>query len=211
MVTNAPSTSEMLASFRDRIARLEEEKAGLASDIRDLYAEVRAAGFDPKALKAVVKEYMQTETQRAAAHATEAERDIYRSKLGMISDLPLGQAAVEREFPSAREEIAVLRAKQEREREEKLAADMERRKAEADKSEAKRKKSEAALRAAYLEEARRKGFDAFGSDGEDPTEYAGDEGALAAWREARSAAEEQASKFRGSSKNAGDQPQAGAL
>lgn len=44
-----------LASLIERIERLEEEKAGIASDIRDIYAEAKSAGFDTKAMRACIK------------------------------------------------------------------------------------------------------------------------------------------------------------
>lgn len=47
--------STRLASLIERIERLEEEKAGIASDIRDIYAEAKSAGFDTKAMRACIK------------------------------------------------------------------------------------------------------------------------------------------------------------
>ena len=44
-----------LRSLIERIERLEEEKAGIASDIRDVYAEAKSAGFDAKAMRACLK------------------------------------------------------------------------------------------------------------------------------------------------------------
>ena len=44
-----------LKSVIERIERLEEEKAALAADIRDIYAEAKANGFDPKVLRQVIK------------------------------------------------------------------------------------------------------------------------------------------------------------
>jgi len=44
-----------LRSFIERIERLEEEKAALAADIRDVYAEAKGTGFDPKVMRQVVK------------------------------------------------------------------------------------------------------------------------------------------------------------
>ncbi|HNS45371.1 MAG TPA: DUF2312 domain-containing protein, partial [Alphaproteobacteria bacterium] len=37
-----------LKSFLDRVERLEEEKKALADDIKDIYAEAKGIGFDPK-------------------------------------------------------------------------------------------------------------------------------------------------------------------
>lgn len=46
---------ERLRSIIERVERLEEEKAGILSDIRDIYAEAKSAGFDTKAIRAVIK------------------------------------------------------------------------------------------------------------------------------------------------------------
>lgn len=71
-----------------------------------------------------------------------------------------------------------------------------------EQSEAQRKEGEAALRRMHVEEARKKGFDAFELDADCvvPEEYAGDEEAATAYREAWAAAGEQAAKFKGSKK-----------
>lgn len=44
-----------LVSLIERIERLEEEKAGLADDIRDIYAEAKSAGFETKIVRQVIK------------------------------------------------------------------------------------------------------------------------------------------------------------
>lgn len=44
-----------LRSIIERIERLEEEKAGITSDIRDIFAEAKSAGFDVKILRAMIK------------------------------------------------------------------------------------------------------------------------------------------------------------
>lgn len=46
---------DRLRSLIERIERLEEEKAGVASDIRDIYAEAKSAGFDTKVMRAMIK------------------------------------------------------------------------------------------------------------------------------------------------------------
>lgn len=46
---------DRLRSIIERIERLEEEKKGLADDIRDIFAEAKSAGFDVKALRTVLK------------------------------------------------------------------------------------------------------------------------------------------------------------
>ena len=44
-----------LNSLIERIERLEEEKKGISSDIRDIYAEAKGVGFDVKIMKAIIK------------------------------------------------------------------------------------------------------------------------------------------------------------
>ena len=46
---------ERLRSFVERIERLEEEKAALAADIREFYAEAKGGGFDIKVLRQIVR------------------------------------------------------------------------------------------------------------------------------------------------------------
>lgn len=47
--------AERLRSIVERIERLEEEKKALSSDIKDVYAEAKSAGFDVKVLRAVIR------------------------------------------------------------------------------------------------------------------------------------------------------------
>lgn len=47
--------ADRLRSFVERIEKLEEEKAALAADIRDVYAEAKGSGFDVKTLRQVVR------------------------------------------------------------------------------------------------------------------------------------------------------------
>ena len=47
--------STRLNSLIERIERLEEEKKGISSGIRDIYAEAKGVGFDVKIMKAIIK------------------------------------------------------------------------------------------------------------------------------------------------------------
>ena len=47
--------STRLNSLIERIERLEEEKKGISSDIRDIYAEAKGVGFDVKIMKSIIK------------------------------------------------------------------------------------------------------------------------------------------------------------
>lgn len=47
--------ADRLRSLIERIERLEEEKSALGSDIRDIYAEAKSAGFDVKIMRTIIK------------------------------------------------------------------------------------------------------------------------------------------------------------
>ena len=80
---------DQLRSFIERIERLEEEKQALASDIRDVYGEAKAMGFDTKALRQIVRERGQDVNER---DEFEAILDTYRTALGMLRDEDDSQA-----------------------------------------------------------------------------------------------------------------------
>ena len=46
--------ADRLRSFIERIERLEEEKAALAADIKEVYAEAKGTGFDTKIMRQIV-------------------------------------------------------------------------------------------------------------------------------------------------------------
>ena len=72
---------EQLQALIERIERLEEEKAGTLSDIRDVYTEGKSAGFDTKALRKIVAlRKLDTDERREQ----EAILDLYKSALGML-------------------------------------------------------------------------------------------------------------------------------
>ena len=50
----ADSTQVRLKSFIERIERLEEEKKGIADDVKDVYAEAKGTGFDIKIILKVI-------------------------------------------------------------------------------------------------------------------------------------------------------------
>ena len=47
--------ADLLRSLIERIERLEEEKKAISSDIRDIFAEAKGAGFDVKIMRAIIK------------------------------------------------------------------------------------------------------------------------------------------------------------
>ena len=73
---------EHLKSFIARIERLEEEKAALTADIREVSAEAKGQGFDTKIMRQVVR---LRKLDRADRQEQEAMLDLYLSALGMRS------------------------------------------------------------------------------------------------------------------------------
>jgi uncharacterized protein (UPF0335 family) len=73
---------EHLRSFIERIERLEEEKAALTADIREVYAEAKGQGFDTKIMRQVVR---LRKLDRADRQEQEAMLDLYLGALGMRS------------------------------------------------------------------------------------------------------------------------------
>jgi len=72
---------EQLRSIVERVERLEEEKAGIASDIKDVFAEAKGNGFDVKALRRIVSLRKQDAAER---DEQEAVLELYMRALGMI-------------------------------------------------------------------------------------------------------------------------------
>jgi len=70
--------ADRLRSFVERIEKLEEEKAALAADIRDVYAEAKGNGFDVKAMRQIVKLRKMDSSDR---QEQEAMVDLYRRVL----------------------------------------------------------------------------------------------------------------------------------
>lgn len=71
---------DQLRAFIERIERLEEEKAAISSDIKDVYGEAKANGFDTKILRQVVRIRKQDLNERAEQ---ETLLDLYLTALGM--------------------------------------------------------------------------------------------------------------------------------
>jgi uncharacterized protein (UPF0335 family) len=72
---------EQLRSVIERIERLEEEKAATSADIKEVYAEAKANGFDTATLRQVVRIRKQDKSERQEA---ESILELYLSALGMI-------------------------------------------------------------------------------------------------------------------------------
>ena len=64
----------------ERIERLEEEKKAIADDVRDVYAEAKARGYDPKTMRTVIRlRKMENHVRQEA----EAMLDTYKAALGL--------------------------------------------------------------------------------------------------------------------------------
>lgn len=80
-----------LRSYIERIEKLEQEKANIAADVRDVFAEAKSNGFDVKTMRTILK-------LRKLNHNDRLEQeymlDLYTRALGMQMDLGLdGEAA----------------------------------------------------------------------------------------------------------------------
>lgn len=78
---------DQLRSIVERVERLEEEKKAIADDIRDVFAEAKANGFDTTILRQVIRLRKQDSTER---QEQDAVRDLYLHALGMIPE-PVGE------------------------------------------------------------------------------------------------------------------------
>ena len=79
-MSEATTTDQQLRLFIERIERLEEEKKGIADDIRDTYNEAKSNGYDPKLMRQIVR------LRKLPVHdrkEMEAILDVYKSALGI--------------------------------------------------------------------------------------------------------------------------------
>lgn len=72
--------ADQMRTIIERIERLEEEKAGIQGDIKDVYAEAKANGFDVKVLRKVVARRKRDNDEVAEE---EAVLELYLQALGM--------------------------------------------------------------------------------------------------------------------------------
>lgn len=69
-----------LRQFIERIERLEEEKATLNDDIKDVYGEAKGRGYDTKAMRTIIRLRKKDPNER---QEEEAILDLYKAALGM--------------------------------------------------------------------------------------------------------------------------------
>lgn len=75
-----PISDDQLRLFIERIERLESEKEGIGSDIRDVYLESKSQGYDPKIMRQIVR------LRKMPIHdrkEMEAILDVYKNALGI--------------------------------------------------------------------------------------------------------------------------------
>ena len=77
-------TAEQLRSYIERIERLEEEKAAIAADVREVYAEAKSNGFDVKIMRQVLRLRKLDHDDRSEQ---EALLDLYKLSLGMAETI----------------------------------------------------------------------------------------------------------------------------
>ena len=79
-VSEGSIAADELRLLIERIERLEEEKKAMADDVRDVYAEAKARGYDGKAMRTIVRlRKMETHVRQEA----EAILDTYKAALGL--------------------------------------------------------------------------------------------------------------------------------
>jgi uncharacterized protein (UPF0335 family) len=72
-----------LKTYIERIERLEEEKAAIAGDIKDVFGEAKGRGYDTKALREIIRD-RKRDANELMEHETIVET--YKAALGMVLD-----------------------------------------------------------------------------------------------------------------------------
>jgi uncharacterized protein (UPF0335 family) len=72
--------ADQLRLFIERIERLEEEKKGIADDVKDVYLEAKSNGYDVKTMRAIVR---LRRMEKNARDEADALLETYRAALGL--------------------------------------------------------------------------------------------------------------------------------
>lgn len=80
-MTKAAFAKEQLRSFIERVERLEEERAALSEDIREVYSEAKGEGYDTKIMRQVVR---LRKLDKADFQEQEAILELYKRAMDMI-------------------------------------------------------------------------------------------------------------------------------
>jgi uncharacterized protein (UPF0335 family) len=81
-----------LKSFIERIERLEDEKRALGEDIKEVYAEAKGTGFEPKIMRQLIRIRKMDNNER---DEQESLLDLYKRALGMLPDAEPSAAAAQ--------------------------------------------------------------------------------------------------------------------
>ena len=73
--------ADRLRSMIDRIERLNEDRKGLADDVKDIFMEAKSAGFDAKVLRKVLA---RRKAERAVVEEEDTLLDLYERALGLL-------------------------------------------------------------------------------------------------------------------------------
>jgi uncharacterized protein (UPF0335 family) len=73
-------SNDQLRLFIERVERLEEEKKGVADDVRDVYSEAKSQGYDTKIMRQIVRLRKMSQEDR---QEMEAILDTYKAALGL--------------------------------------------------------------------------------------------------------------------------------
>lgn len=87
------TAANQILSFIQRAERLIEEKAALAADLREVFAEAKSSGLDVKTLKVIIKRRAMDEAER---REQEQMLETYEHAIGQLKGTPLGQSAINR-------------------------------------------------------------------------------------------------------------------
>jgi uncharacterized protein (UPF0335 family) len=82
MAAAAGIARDQLRSIVERIEKLDEERKAIADDIKEVYAEAKANGFDTKTLRQVIRLRKQDSAER---QEQETLLDLYMQALGMLA------------------------------------------------------------------------------------------------------------------------------
>jgi uncharacterized protein (UPF0335 family) len=80
IIAGTVAGAQQLTQFIERIERLEEEKRALMADIKDVYGEAKANGFEPKIMRQIVR---MRAMDRDLLSEQDALLDTYRDALGL--------------------------------------------------------------------------------------------------------------------------------
>lgn len=94
-MTGGNNAAAALQEIVGRVERLDAEMQTIKDDIKQVLAQAKADGFDPKIIRKVIA---LRKKERAEREEEQAMIEQYLHALGDLADLPLGQAAIKAEF-----------------------------------------------------------------------------------------------------------------